>query len=111
MSVRHVERETTESVYVFSTEKHACKVGVAGNVARRLKQIQVHCPVDLFLYYEIRLPNPRAVERGAHQLLQHARLWGEWFLCDPEECKKAVVEATAQLTKTYRTREECSERD
>jgi hypothetical protein len=54
------------------------KVGRCNNVARRLRQVQVACPLPVRLLCSI----PGDVERQAHVALRHAgvsRVIGEWF--------------------------------
>lgn len=54
------------------------KVGRCNNVTRRLRQVQVACPLPVRLLHSI----SGDVERRAHMALRHAgvaRVIGEWF--------------------------------
>lgn len=82
------------AVYVIrDNASGACKVGVASNVANRLKGLQVGHASRLTLsgcwYFE----DAAAVEAEAHRLLADAQSSGEWFLVSPADAAFAVGRA------------------
>lgn len=85
-------RPTGQFVYVIGAvrhhmENHPVKVGISGDVSRRLHSIQTGSPVDLKVYYHVRCPEGRAreIESQCHELLKDHAIRGEWFKCSPRE--------------------------
>lgn len=68
------------------------KVGLAGRVDQRLKQLQAANPRKLALIGEYKLATSFAwkVEARAHKELAEFHVRNEWFLCDDETAKSAV---------------------
>jgi hypothetical protein len=64
------------------------KVGRAGDVSARIRQLQCGCPSKIELVVTFgKLPAQEAgdVERGIHFRLRRARSHGEWFSCTPDQ--------------------------
>jgi hypothetical protein len=55
------------------------KVGYAGDVTRRLVNLQVACPLQLEVMFQIQTPRAEEYERKFHQALAASRVRGEWF--------------------------------
>jgi len=55
------------------------KVGITTNPARRLKQSQTDCPLEIRYITCIECVRAYDVEQWIHEQLQHRRIRGEWF--------------------------------
>lgn len=60
-------------------ERSVVKIGVAVDVARRMKELQVSSPFPLKLLGVIRTPEAPILERSLHTDFAHRRVRGEWF--------------------------------
>lgn len=62
------------------------KVGIAGNIESRLKQIRTATPFPVRLYNRFRFPDreiARLMESAFHKARADHRVHGEWFNIDP----------------------------
>lgn len=70
----------TAWVYALRTaDKRFVKVGVADNPDKRVSEIRVGCPLEVFLYAVRRVDDPFSFERRLHQELESEHVRGEWF--------------------------------
>jgi hypothetical protein len=78
--------KTRRSIY-FIQAKHQpfFKVGIANNVDRRLRELQVGCPLDLLLVqsWEAEYERIWQLESGLHTALRRYSTRGEWFKIHP----------------------------
>lgn len=75
-----------------------CKIGITGNLAERIRSIQVGCPVPItaVAYMDLPANHCRSAERIFHAQLTAYHSQGEWFrlrLTDPAH-KEAFAAAT-----------------
>lgn len=75
------------SVYfVLARGANAVKIGIAGDLERRLAAMQVACPLVLELLATVEYPRrvmAVAAERRIHVVLEDHNLRGEWYLMTP----------------------------
>lgn len=75
------------ALYVISNDANdLCKIGYASNLRKRMKVIQAHCPIPVFLTHFIYVVGPlvaKRVEAEVHDLLSEERQHGEWFRVHP----------------------------
>jgi len=79
--------ERPQFVYVLSAGGFV-KIGRAGDVFLRIKQLQCGCPSKISPIVAVgKLPEgvARDVERAVHGRLSRARSHGEWFSCTAEQ--------------------------
>lgn len=84
-------------VYVIvDTDRQFAKVGIAKNVARRRRQLQVSYPTTLTVAHAVHFPKliiGAQVEYRTHRILADVRLNGEWFNADAATCAAAIEQA------------------
>jgi T5orf172 domain len=96
-SKNHISREAC-AVYVIGSIIPACvKIGIAGNPARRLAELQTGNPDFLFLYRVFWVDTfdiAERVERLTHRSigLKWRRLAGEWFECPVTIAHEEIVQ-------------------
>lgn len=80
------------SIYVIGAEDGPMKVGLSRKPLTRLAQLRVHCPDELLLHYDLKVPalDASTVEKYAHALLWQKRVRGEWFDVPTSAAIKAV---------------------
>ena len=85
------------NVYVMSNESFDgwLKVGKANNVIRRMKHLQTGAPTPYRLEF---VCEGLRYDRDSHDILtkQGIERSGEWFKCDIETARTAVLEAKAE---------------
>jgi hypothetical protein len=77
------------------------KVGTARDVSARRRELQVGNPRPLRVYFTLKFEDRRAaeaVEVGAHKLLHNCRQKGEWFACNLDTAKAAIIRAASNVT-------------
>lgn len=88
------------AVYVIDqADGKATKVGIADDLARRLKGIQCGNPQEVRVHFALELGDRATaarVEMAAHTVLRRVRLKGEWFGCDAATAKAAVLRAAGR---------------
>lgn len=87
-------------VYVIAikTRPDIVKIGVAGDVKRRLCSLQGASPDPLEVVFKIYFPNERKAfftERESHHILGTRRMRGEWFSATIEDAIAAVRRAAS----------------
>lgn len=85
-------------VYII-TAGEFCKIGVTGNLKKRLKQYRIHCPLEVQMAF-VQGVHPGDVfklESAVHDLLQDKRTHGEWFLVKLDAAAEAVNKARKAL--------------
>lgn len=84
-------------VYVIvDSERRFAKIGIAKDVERRRRQLQVAYPTTLMVSHSVYFPMTiigAQVEYRTHQILADCRLNGEWFAADVDQCKAAIERA------------------
>ena len=89
-------------VYVVGSATGPQKIGIAGNVERRLRSVQTGSHVPIVLAFSAETEGDgiaEQVENYAHWILREKRLHGEWFDVTPSEAKAAVSNAAAAVAK------------
>lgn len=74
-------------VYIFARKlddgfSAPVKVGITGNLKRRLSKLRTGCPFPIDLYFRVDVPDrdiAREIEDGFHQCQAEHQTWGEWF--------------------------------
>lgn len=89
----------TRAVYVIQSASGMVKVGITGNVRKRLGALQVSSPFKLSLFAAVTSEHGAAsrIEALAHEKLASHRLSGEWFSASPEVALLAVTLAAQDL--------------
>ena len=80
-------------IYVIGPANGPQKIGLSGNVEKRLQTLQTGYPGDLVIHHkeEIAAKQVRKLEKKIHTDLNHKRVKGEWFDLTPEDAKSFVV--------------------
>lgn len=89
-----------------------CKIGIAGDVKKRLKQIQTASPFRVGVYKVYAFPHrdiALQIEGMFHRGQSPKRLHGEWFNFEPDQAalwmnltiELAIMENMAQYPKEY----------
>ncbi len=81
-----------------------CKIGVAGDLAKRLMYLQCGTWRRLTIAFASEVPtkaSAHAVERVVHQYLAVHHVRGEWFRVTPDHANQAVAEAIASLEAAF----------
>ena len=89
-------------VYIIASEAYV-KIGVSGNVERRLDDMRLSNPHKLELIHTEQTPCSSCsilAERTAHTLLQDVSVGREWFRAPPERAVR-VVQAAAEAARRY----------
>jgi hypothetical protein len=73
-------------IYIIGT-KDKQKIGISGDVSKRLSTLQTGNPDSLKIHYTIELPKDRArlVEKKIHKEYNHLKIKGEWFNMIPTQ--------------------------
>lgn len=77
-------------VYVVSAGP-AFKIGVTGNLKRRLKQIRTHTPFPPQIIWQRAFEDAVTIEQRLHSALGRHRTHGEWFVCDRATIDAAIA--------------------
>ena len=78
---------TQVSVYVLEANG-VCKVGVAKSITSRVAGMQTGNPYKIEVVAEFRFHDEktaRDIEAETHRMLNHCRMYGEWFNADKKE--------------------------
>jgi hypothetical protein len=59
-----------------------CKIGITGNIERRIEEMQIGCPFNLFAVGVYAVERPAIVEMMLHSFFYKKRVRGEWFKLD-----------------------------
>jgi hypothetical protein len=91
-------------VYVIGAQDGPQKIGIAGDVQKRLRAIQTgsHVPISVAMSAPVDAEMSPYVENYAHWLLRDQRLAGEWFRVTPGLAGKAVQEAIEAVARGER---------
>ncbi|KKK73124.1 hypothetical protein LCGC14_2896960, partial [marine sediment metagenome] len=72
-----------QCVYLFTTPNGYCKVGIAKDPEKRVRELQCGCPETISFHGATLLRadgmDPREMERVVHSVLRPYRSSGEWF--------------------------------
>ncbi|MCJ2009786.1 GIY-YIG nuclease family protein [Methylobacterium sp. J-092] len=83
-------------VYVMGSVGGPVKIGIAGDPAKRLRQVQHASPTAVLIFHLRRFASREIaaqVEARAHAVLSDLRLRGEWFSSSPDEATAAIAAA------------------
>lgn len=80
-------------LYIVCDDYGFCKIGVAQNVEKRLRELQIGNASSLTLAWSHASDTPYAHEASAHNAMRAKHIRGEWFECSPEDAVSAVFEA------------------
>jgi len=94
-----MKEKTNDAVYVIEGGG-LFKIGTSSGVARRLKNLQITCPVPLTLVKAWARKNGLKLERELHERLAGCRRHGEWFEL-PEDVFKKLCADLDELEKTW----------
>jgi len=80
-------------IYVIGPAEGPQKIGLSGDVEKRLQTLQTGSPVTLIIHHteEVNPKKVRLLEKKIHNELNHKRVKGEWFDLSPEDAKAFVV--------------------
>jgi hypothetical protein len=89
-----VERKTTDkpAVYVVRVDEFV-KIGIAGKLKHRLRNIQSSLPSHLRVVAALYVSDERLlkpIERAVHDELAESRVRGEWFRISDKEARAAL---------------------
>lgn len=92
-----IQQADTRWVYVVSSEDNpkVVKIGVAGNIGRRIKNLQVAAPTRIILRWSSLGGLP--LESYLHEKFHRRRLSGEWFDFRKVSNPAKVIEEAAQI--------------
>ncbi len=77
MKVRHV-------YFIQARMLGHVKIGMSDDAAKRLRDLQVGSPDELFVRGVLLTEDPERLERDFHERFAHLRIRGEWFRNSPE---------------------------
>jgi Meiotically Up-regulated Gene 113 (MUG113) protein len=86
-------------VYVIQESQGPIKIGFSRNPTRRLADLQAATAKPLFLRHTIFATNGPRIEKGAHAILDHKKVNGEWFDATVDEGIAAIQEAKKFATR------------
>ena len=80
-------------LYVIGPREGPQKIGLSGDVAKRLQTLQTGFPEELFVHHteEVSTKKVRLLEKKIHTELNYKRAKGEWFNLTPEEAKEFLI--------------------
>ena len=86
-------------VYVVTLEgvKNRCKIGVTGDLDKRVSQLSVASPFNVVVRHEFRMKtmdDAYEAERKIHDELKEHRVKGEWFAVSIETARNIAREIT-----------------
>ncbi|HMN36269.1 MAG TPA: GIY-YIG nuclease family protein [Hyphomicrobium sp.] len=88
----------TRAIYVIRSEPGPVKIGITGNVSRRLSYLRTASAVPLHLAYAGETEaDVESVERQVHSILAERRMSGEWFNVSAQEAVEAVLQSANDL--------------
>ncbi len=80
-------------IYVIGPKEGPQKIGLSGDVEKRLQTLQTGYPGEIFIHHKepIEAKQVRKLEKKIHLELGYKRVKGEWFNLTPTEAKEFVV--------------------
>ena len=101
-----VFRDRPCAVYIVHEKEcpEVCKIGIAGNAAKRFSALQVGTWRELLLSRTFVFSHEfhaHSVEFAAHELLSSKHSRGEWFSVTPEVAAQAVISCASSLGFEY----------
>lgn len=84
-------RPEPQYVYIVQAGEQV-KIGVSGNVTKRLRSLQLMSPIPITL--RCAFPGGVERERELHERFQAHALWGEWFKLTPDLEQFIVAQST-----------------
>jgi hypothetical protein len=99
-------------VYVIGNSEYGwAKIGISGNLKRRLAALQNACPVRLQVLFGAWAEYARAAEQRLHEILADLRAKGEWFKLDEPRIRAAFAELGLHVSENEKTPEQDFVRD
>jgi hypothetical protein len=87
------------AVYVITTDRGVCKVGISNNPILRLEQLQTGSQYPLRLAYTVFHSDASRIEAMVHHALAGKHTYGEWFAVPDVVAQDAIARAAAKLGK------------
>ena len=91
-------------VYFIEADGVAIKIGFTLDVERRIKRMQMDCPIDLYLIGVMK--GDRNLEAKIHRKFKKYRYRGEWFKISDDIIKYAKANSI-NLKKSYKLKKFC----
>jgi hypothetical protein len=79
---RDMRKRRKHEVYFIQAGEHGIKIGYTYRLEKRLRDIQMYCPIKLTVLCSI--PGDEGKERELHRKFKHLRIHGEWFRISDE---------------------------
>lgn len=92
-------RKRRQAIYVITTDRGVCKVGISDNPELRLAQLQTGAPYPIRLVYAAVHSDAQRVETVVHHMLRRKLCYGEWFSVTDAEAIATIGKAAAQIGK------------
>lgn len=80
-------RQKSNFVYLIGAPNGLIKIGITGDVYRRLKVLDTASPVELNLIFSFESDNANIIELELHQIFAIKRIKGEWFNLSTDDIK------------------------
>jgi hypothetical protein len=90
---------SARKIYVITTDRGVCKIGISNNPILRLEQLQTGAAFPLRLVYAFVHSEASRIEAMVHHELQARHTYGEWFSVSDEVARDAIYRAAAKLGK------------
>src|SRR3974377_2278507 len=87
------------AVYVITTDRGVCKVGISNNPILRLEQLQTGAAFPLRLVYSAIHSEASTIETMVHHALRDKHTYGEGFHVPDNVARDAIGRAAAKLGK------------
>jgi hypothetical protein len=78
-------------IYIIESKNSVYKIGTAGNVYERMRQLQCGNPYKLNIFGMFKTCNHIKVEQKIHEILKEYRTHGEWFELNDFGVSKAIT--------------------
>jgi len=67
---------------IKSKQSQLYKIGITGNIIKRMKNLQTGNSEDLILIYKYQTKNYNKLEKALHNRYSHLKINREWFMFD-----------------------------
>ena len=81
-SILNINNNKSTLVYCLSVPRssdYVCKIGIANDINKRVKQLQTGCWYEIEVDWVIECEDPKALEKHLHKTFARFREVGEWF--------------------------------
>ncbi|SFV55540.1 hypothetical protein MNB_SV-3-1137 [hydrothermal vent metagenome] len=86
LSMKKAIKNKTDLLYLLEANGNY-KIGITGNLASRMKDIQTGNPYLVKLVCTIEMEDPQELEQSLHKLFKDKRMMGEWFNLNKKDVK------------------------